>query len=232
MERLLLFGIPGLLLAAVIVITRSDIIRRIYGWSKGVPMPLSKDFEYILLEAPFGFALHKLWTCDICQSVHVAWLSGIALFFALELPLLAWWSFFAFVILSAQMFLVSYSILSSGGSGEHGYVKEGEREAVSAAGRKSAPLPVPKKGYVDRLRTTREGRKVIVEGMDDYARLAVELMGGLKDCGSDSGFPGCAALKERLHRELEEAEAAKCPKCEQNDIKRRFYDAAIAMMGG
>ena len=218
----LLLGLPGILLSLVMILTRSDIVRRIASKIQGVPPMLPHEFDAFLLSFRGGWFIHKLWNCGLCQAFHISWISGIAVTSALLefLPYLQRYpALLVYVTVVAHLFLACYAFL-------RGSVPASTTQ-VAAVEEEAEELPIPKIGFRGRLKTEPiEAGGVRILGMDPVAQRAFLVIEGKASCDG----PRCQKVLDAWDAEKERLENdADCPECEKASVKNRYLDAMVAV---
>ena len=214
------FEIAVILLAAVIVATKSDVFRRIESIVKRREMKSAGQFADSLLLLPGGFFIHKLWTCYVCQSVHIAWIS--ALVAAVTTP-------FHFGLLevafgTAAMFCLSYVILGIGSTAPSVTARPQVEDEED-----QEEWPEPIKPYASRITTQLgESNRVTVTGVDELARRALAFVSQ----GGPCDFPRCEELRKAFEEEEQAELEAGCTECQKGEVRRKYINRAIALLGG
>lgn len=213
-------GIPLAVLGVAIVLTRSDLVRRLVAAIRREPLQLPWEFEMWLLTLKGGGFLHKLWTCALCHAFHTSWVAVLAVASASgerdPLQLAGAWGF---------CFVGAYLALRGNSAPS--------QQAV-AAETYPEDWPEPEKDFLQRLKVekkTGEGvaRTVDISTADPLVAQAVGMMTGNTACS----FPECERLKEAMRRDIETAkEDPDCPDCRLGEIRRKYFNHAIAFLGG
>lgn len=235
-ELITLVGTPALILAFIIILTDSSLLRSLVSKIRGKELYTRGDFEDWLFTVPRGFFWHKLLTCSLCHAFHTAWISALAMIVTGRLGLSVGAGYAGLIYIAAYAYLLHVRGSTPAAPlvpEPHTHIGDNVEFNIPPTTAPAGDWPSPVKGYMSRLvveRRQKPGGKVevIVSGMDALAQTTIAVMGNHAPCN----FPRCEELKAAYEAELKAAEEAKCPKCEIGTINRKYWDIAIALQGG
>lgn len=221
----ILIIIPAIVLSLVVILTRSSLLPNLVSFLISKPPMLTHEFEEWLLTRRYGFFLHKLYTCSLCQAFHTSWISAATVSYMgasaeQSLGVVSFTFLIGLAYLNAvfNQPVVPQMTLES--------TRDNSTENISAE------WPLPKKSFIARLKTSTVvdssgGVSVDIQGMDPIATAATSILSRAEPC------PHIAYLADvvaEFERELARSVDEKCPKCEEGKIRRRYLDYIVAAL--